>query len=104
MVVHKVIVNPMQTTTFLVDLIPLCNESSFNYLLKCDMKGGELTSKLKAVHSMFESGHIKLLVVRSFADDAAKLEAQEWAIDKGEISSQLYLKPTGQCIVRQKNG
>jgi len=45
--------------------------------------GGDLTSKLKAVHEMFESGHIKLLVARSFVDDAARLEAQEWAIDKG---------------------
>ena len=44
---------------------------------------GELSPKLKAVHSMFGCGQIKLLVAQSFKDDSTRLEAQEWAVDEG---------------------
>jgi len=44
---------------------------------------GELSPKLKTVHSMFGCGQIKLLVAQSFKEDSTRLEAQEWAVEEG---------------------
>ena len=50
---------------------------------------GDISPKLKAVHSMFGCGQIKLMVAQSFKDDSNRLKAQEWAVDEGEFTVQL---------------
>ena len=50
---------------------------------------GDISPKLKAVHSMYGCGQIKLMVSQSFKDDSNRLKAQEWAVDEGEFTVQL---------------
>ena len=63
---------------------------------------GELSPKLKTVHSMFGCGQIKLLVAQSFKEDSTRLEAQEWAVEEGEFINIYALSPrdTRICFLK----